>query len=293
MIATPRISEARKLLDEARAEGMRIGFVPTMGALHVGHRSLVRRAAAETDFVVVSIFVNPTQFGANEDLSTYPRTFADDLDACKDEGADLVFHPAAEEIYPEPSRTQVNIEGLTERLEGEFRPGHFAGVALVCAKLFNIVGPCTAYFGEKDAQQLRVVRRMVQDLSMPVEIVPCATVRDADGLALSSRNRYLDAGQRKRALALPQALRTVADAIRNGETDARRLEAAGREVLEAADLDAIDYLEVVDPDTLEPVERVMGTVLVLGTVRLGTTRLLDNVLVEAGAGTSGTGENDR
>lgn len=279
MIATPRIAEARKLLDEARAEGKRVGFVPTMGALHDGHRALIRRAAAETDFVVVSIFVNPTQFGANEDLSTYPRTFAADLDACKDEGAHLVFHPDVDEIYPEPSRTTVNVNGLTERLEGAFRPGHFAGVALVCAKLFNIVGPCAAYFGEKDAQQLRVVRRMVQDLSMPVEIVPCATVRDADGLALSSRNRYLTPDERTRALALPQALRTVAEAIRNGETDVRTLEAAGRDVLEAADLDAIDYLEVVDADTLEPVERVAGTVLVLGTVRLGSTRLLDNVLV--------------
>ena len=282
MIATPRIAEVRKLLDEARAEGKRVGFVPTMGALHEGHRSLIRRAAAETDFVVVSIFVNPTQFGANEDLSKYPRTFADDLDACKAEGTHLVFHPDADEIYPEPSRTQIDVEGLTERMEGEFRPGHFGGVALVCAKLFNIVGACTAYFGEKDAQQLRVVRRMVQDLSMPVEIVPCPTVRDADGLALSSRNRYLDLEQRRRALALPRALRAIADAIGNGETDARRLQAAGRDVLEAADLDAIDYLEVVNPDTLEPIERVTGTVLVLGTVRLGSTRLLDNVLVEMG-----------
>jgi pantoate--beta-alanine ligase len=282
MIATPRISEVRKLLDEARAEGKRIGFVPTMGALHEGHRSLVRRAAAETDYVVVSIFVNPTQFGANEDLSKYPRTFADDLDACKQEGAHLVFHPDADEIYPEPGRTQITVGGLTERMEGAFRPGHFAGVALVCAKLFNIVGPCMAYFGEKDAQQLRVVRRMVRDLSMPVDVISCATVRDDDGLALSSRNRYLDADQRRRALSLSQALRTIADAIRSGETDARRLEAAGREVLEAADLDAIDYLEVVDPDTLDPIERVTGTVLVCGTVRLGTTRLLDNVLVTMG-----------
>ena len=282
MIATPRIAEVRKLLDEARSEGKRVGFVPTMGALHEGHRSLIRRAAAETDHVVVSIFVNPTQFGANEDLSKYPRTFVDDLEACKAEGAHLVFHPDADEIYPEPSRTTIDVEGLTERMEGSFRPGHFGGVALVCAKLFNIVGPCTAYFGEKDAQQLRVVRRMVRDLSMPVDIVACATVRDDDGLALSSRNRYLDADQRTRALALPRALHAVAEAIRDGETDVRKLEAAGRDVLEAADLDAIDYLEVTDPDTLEPVERVTGAVLVCATVRVGTTRLLDNVLVEMG-----------
>jgi pantoate--beta-alanine ligase len=291
MIATPRIAEVRKLLDEARAEGKRIGFVPTMGALHEGHRSLVRRAAAETDFVVVSIFVNPTQFGANEDLSKYPRTFADDLDACKAEGANLVFHPDADEIYPEPSKTQINVEGLTERMEGAHRPGHFAGVALVCAKLFNIVGACTAYFGEKDAQQLRVVRRMARDLSMPVEVVGCPTIRDDDGLALSSRNRYLDPQQRERALALSRALNTIADAIHDGERDVATLHTLGREVLEAADLDAIDYLEVVDPDTLEPLERVTGTVLVLGTVRVGDTRLLDNLLVEPGVGTSEMGDN--
>ena len=280
MIATGRISEVRKLLDEARAEGKRIGFVPTMGALHDGHRSLIRRAATETDFVVVSIFVNPTQFGPSEDLSKYPRTFADDLDACKEEGAHLVFHPEPDEIYPEPSKTQVLVEDLSRSMEGRFRPGHFAGVALVCAKLFNIVGPCSAFFGEKDAQQLRVVRRMVRDLSMPVEIVSCPTICDADGLALSSRNRYLQPTDRERALALSRALSTIADAIRDGETDVRALEAAGREVLEAADLDGIDYLEVVDPDTLEHLERVTGPALVCGTVRIGTTRLLDNVLVE-------------
>jgi pantoate--beta-alanine ligase len=291
MIATPHIAEVRKLLDEARAEGKRIGFVPTMGALHEGHRSLVRRAAAETDFVVVSVFVNPTQFGADEDLSKYPRTPRHDLDACKAEGANLVFHPDADEIYPEPSKTQINVEGLTERMEGAHRPGHFGGVALVCAKLFNIVGACTAYFGEKDAQQLRVVRRMARDLSMPVDVVGCPTIRDDDGLALSSRNRYLDPQQRERALALSRALSTIADAIHAGERDVATLHTLGREVLEAADLDAIDYLEVVDPDTLEPLERVTGTVLVLGTVRVGDTRLLDNLLVEPGVGTSEMGDN--
>jgi pantoate--beta-alanine ligase len=280
MIATGRIAEVRKLVDEARAQGKRIGFVPTMGALHEGHLSLIRRAVVDTDFVVVSIFVNPTQFGPHEDLSQYPRTPRDDLDVCKEEGADLVFHPEPDEIYPEPSKTQITVETLTETMEGEFRPGHFDGVALVCAKLFNIVGPCNAYFGEKDAQQLRVVRRMARDLCMPVEVVSCPTIRDADGLALSSRNRYLAAEDRTRALALPRALRAIADAIRDGETEVRKLEAVGRDVLEAADLDGIDYLEVVDPETLNRLERVDGTVLVCGTVRIGTTRLLDNVLVE-------------
>ena len=279
MIVTPRIVEVRKLLDEARTEGKRIGFVPTMGALHEGHRSLIRRARAETDYVVVSIFVNPTQFGANEDLSKYPRTFAEDIEACNNEGSDLVFHPDAEEIYPEPSKTQVHVRELTEPMEGAARPGHFEGVALVCAKLFNIVGPCTVYFGEKDAQQLRVVARMAEDLSMPVEIVPCPTVRDADGLALSSRNKYLTAEDRTRALALIRALRTIEQQHKDGERDARKLEAAGRGVLEGAQLDGIDYLIVVDPETLQPLQTVHRAALVCGAVRIGATRLIDNVLM--------------
>jgi pantoate--beta-alanine ligase len=282
MIMTGRINEIHKLLDEARAEGKRIGFVPTMGALHEGHRSLIRRAAADTDYVVVSIFVNPTQFGPSEDLSSYPRTFADDLDACKDEGAHLVFHPDAEEMYPSEPRTEVIVAGITEPMEGVIRPGHFAGVALVCAKLFNIVGPCMAFFGEKDAQQLRVVRRMVSDLSMPVEIVPCPTVRDAEGLALSSRNAHLSAADRKRSLALIGALRAIAELVEAGERQVAKLEASGRAVLEAAGLDGIDYLEVVDPASLERLERVEGTALVCGAVRIGTTRLIDNVTITPG-----------
>ncbi len=284
MISTPRISEVRKLVDEARAEGKRIGFVPTMGALHEGHRSLIRRAAEGTDFVVVSIFVNPTQFGANEDLSAYPRTFAADLEACKDEGAHLVFNPSAGEIYPSPSKTQVIVSGITDPMEGVIRPGHFAGVALICAKLFNIIGPCTAFFGEKDAQQLRVIRRMASDLSMPVEIVACPTVRDADGLALSSRNAYLDPADRQRSLALIRSLRRIEALIRDGERIVADLEAHGLAVLEDAELDGIDYLEVVDPDSLERLERVpegKAMVLVCGAVRVGKTRLIDNVLVQA------------
>ncbi|MEX2394652.1 MAG: pantoate--beta-alanine ligase [Actinomycetota bacterium] len=283
MIATGRISEVRKLVDEARAEGKRVGFVPTMGALHEGHRSLVRRASHDTDFVVVSIFVNPTQFSPDEDLSKYPRTFADDLDACKAEGAHLVFHPDADEIYPDAALTHIHITKITEPMEGIVRPGHFAGVALVCAKLFNIVGPCNAFFGEKDAQQLRVVSRMVKDLAMPVEIVPCATVRDADGLALSSRNRYLSKHDRERSLALSRALRTISQLASDGERDVRTLEAAGRKVLGEAGLDGVDYLEVVDPETLERLETVEGTALVCGAVRVGTTRLIDNITLEMGA----------
>ena len=276
MNATGKINEARKLLDAARIEGLSVGFVPTMGALHDGHVSLVRRAREENGFVAVSIFVNPTQFGAHEDLSKYPRTFADDLDMCMTAGVDLVFHPDSDEMYPEPSKTRIVIEGLTEPMEGRFRPGHFEGVALVCAKLFDVVGPCSAYFGEKDAQQLRVVARMVRDLDMPVEVVPCPTVRDADGLALSSRNRYLSVSDRSRALSLRRALRSVEDGVANGQRESSVLLIDARQLLDA---DAVDYLEIVDPVTLQPVATVEGAVLVCGAIRLGETRLIDNVTV--------------
>lgn len=277
MIATGRITEVRKMLDEARGEGKRVGFVPTMGALHEGHRSLVRRARFETDYVLVSIFVNPAQFGPHEDLASYPRSFAEDLDACMAEGADLVFHPDAGEIYPDRPLTRVHVYDVTDPMEGEQRPGHFDGVALVCAKLFNIVGPCTAYFGEKDAQQLRVVRRMAADLSMPVEVVACPTVRDADGLALSSRNAYLSADERERALSLSRALQTMEALAATGTTDVAELETAGRAVLDAAEVDGVDYLEVVDPVTLEHLERVARDALVCCAIRIGKTRLIDNL----------------
>jgi pantoate--beta-alanine ligase len=282
MIATPRITEIRKLLAEARAEGKRIGFVPTMGALHEGHRSLIRRAVADCDYVVVSIFVNPTQFNRTDDLKAYPRTFAVDLDACKAEGASLVFHPDEAEIYPEPSKTSIALPSLSSQMEGAFRPGHFDGVALVCTKLFNIIGPCVAYFGEKDAQQLRVIKRMVSDLTLPIDVVGCSTVRDADGLALSSRNVHLKADDRARSLALVRSLREISSLIAQGERDVAVLEAAGRAVLEGAGLDGIDYLDVVDPDTLDHLTVVGEAALVCGAVRVGTTRLIDNVLVTTG-----------
>jgi pantoate--beta-alanine ligase len=277
MIATGKISEARKLVDAARTDGLRVGFVPTMGALHEGHRSLIRHAKGETGYVVVSIFVNPTQFDAAEDLARYPRTFAADLEACAAEGVDLVFHPDAEEIYPRSPSTKVSVGGLTESLEGAHRPGHFDGVTLVCAKLFNIIGPCTAYFGCKDAQQLSVVRRMVVDLDGPVEIVGCPTVRDADGLALSSRNVHLTSEERARALALPRALAAVAGKVNRGETDVSALIASGRVILDV--VDEVDYIEVVHPETFEPLERVDGPALVCAAVRVGDTRLIDNVMV--------------
>jgi pantoate--beta-alanine ligase len=283
MNATGRITEARKLLAEARSEGKRIGFVPTMGALHAGHRSLVRRAVADCDYVVVSVFVNPTQFNQADDLAAYPRTFSADLDICKAEGASLVFHPDETEIYPQPSKTSVAVRELSLEMEGAFRPGHFDGVALVCAKLFNIVGPCVAYFGEKDAQQLRVVKRMAFDLSLPVEVVGCPTVRDADGLALSSRNVHLKPEDRTRSLALIRSLREIEAVIGSGERDVAVLESAGRAVLEGAGLDGIDYLDVVDPDSLEHLTVVGETALVCGAIRVGATRLIDNVLVTTGS----------
>lgn len=280
MIATGKINEARKQIEAARNDGKRVGFVPTMGALHEGHRSLIRRARAETGYVVVSIFVNPTQFDAATDLSNYPRTFAQDLEACAAEGADLVFHPEPDEVYPTAPSTTIVVAGLTEPMEGAARPGHFGGVALVCAKLFNIIGPCTAYFGEKDAQQLRVVRRMALDLDMPVEVVGCPTVRDEDGLALSSRNVHLSPVDRERALALPRALQALSRQASLGNRDVFVLLQQARAQLESAGLDAIDYLEIVDERTLERVERIDGLpALVCGAVRVGETRLIDNMLV--------------
>ncbi|MGH2758747.1 MAG: pantoate--beta-alanine ligase [Actinomycetota bacterium] len=279
MIATGRITEVRKILEVERSDGKRVGFVPTMGALHEGHRSLIRRARAESDFVVVSIYVNPTQFNRSADLHAYPRSFADDLEACAAEGADLVFHPDDDEMYPRRSLTTVTVREITDPMEGASRPGHFAGVGLVCTKLFNIVGPCTAYFGEKDAQQLRVVRRITLDLDQPVEIIACPTVRDEDGLALSSRNARLRSEDRSRALALPRALRAIGERVGNGERDVATLEAAGRAVLERSELDGIDYLEIVDADTLEHLETVKGTALVCGAVHVGDVRLIDNMLV--------------
>jgi pantoate--beta-alanine ligase len=266
VITTPLRAELRKICDAERANGLRVGFVPTMGALHEGHRSLIRRARAENTFVVVSIFVNPTQFGPHEDLAAYPRTLDADLRACEDEGVDLVFHPDADEVYTGEPKTTIHVAELTDTMEGAHRPGHFEGVALVCTKLFNMVGTCEAYFGQKDAQQLRVIRQVVADLDLPVDVVSCETIRDADGLALSSRNAYLSAQERARALALPRALRAIAD---GASLDDARAMLTGVEV---------EYLDTVDPDTLDP---TTGTpALVCGAIRVGSTRLIDNVTIK-------------
>jgi pantoate--beta-alanine ligase len=252
-------------------EGHSIGLVPTMGALHAGHLSLVDRARQENDRVVVSVFVNPIQFGPNEDLARYPRSPERDAEHLGRGGVDAVYRPSSEAMYPPSSSTRVKVSGLSDILEGAARPGHFEGVATVVTKLFGATEPDRAYFGQKDAQQLAVVRRLAADLDMGVEIRACPTVREADGLALSSRNTYLEADERRAATGLSAALRTAADAYGSGERDATRLRQRLLEMLEAEPLARVDYAEVVDPHTFN----VPGTLAVLA-VWIGKTRLIDN-----------------
>jgi pantoate--beta-alanine ligase len=259
-----------------------VGFVPTMGYLHEGHLSLVRRARAECHHVVVSIFVNPTQFGPGEDYQRYPRDEARDLAMLEAEGVDVAFLPSADEMYPPGFCTWVEVQGpLTERLEGASRPGHFRGVATVVLKLFNLVQPHRAYFGEKDAQQLRVIRRMVADLNLPVEIVPCPTVREPDGLAMSSRNVYLSPEERQQALALSRALELARRLVREeGLRDAAELRQRLESFLRCSPGVELDYVSVAHPETLAELERIEGPALVLLAARVGPARLIDNALIE-------------
>ncbi|MFA6134751.1 MAG: pantoate--beta-alanine ligase [Phycisphaerae bacterium] len=281
MIVARTINEIRQSVGAARAQGKTVGLVPTMGALHAGHVSLIRAAKAAGDFVVVSIFVNPTQFGPNEDYAKYPRTEQADLEACRAAGADAVFIPSVEEMYPIASQTEVTVKGIAAVLCGASRPGHFAGVATVVAKLFNIVAPDRAFFGAKDFQQTIVVRRMVADLNFPVQIVVCPTVREADGLAMSSRNRYLNASQRQQAPALYGALKLAGEMIRRGGVASQAVLAAMREHLAGrAPEGVIDYLAIVDPQDLTDVAIAERPVLVAMAVKFGPTRLIDNALVE-------------
>jgi pantoate--beta-alanine ligase len=277
MLHVETIAELRAACDGARAGGATVGLVPTMGYLHEGHRSLIRAARRDCDFVAVTIFVNPLQFGAGEDLDRYPRDLEGDLATSAQEGADLVFAPGIEEMYPRPLRTTVHVEGLTRELCGRARPTHFDGVTTVVTKLFSIVGPARAYFGRKDAQQLAVVTRMASDLDLPVEVVGCPLVREPDGLALSSRNAYLDAEQRRAATVLYRALRSAADAVRAGERDARRLAGAIRGIVAAEPAVTLEYVEVVDVAELEPISRLDGEVLIALAAHVGSTRLIDNI----------------
>jgi pantoate--beta-alanine ligase len=275
------IKSVRAAIRAARKAGRTIGLVPTMGALHRGHVSLIERSAKHSDFVVVSIFVNPTQFGPKEDLAKYPRPLREDLRICEDNGVNVVFVPDAKEMYREEELTWVSVDKISEPLCGCFRPGHFRGVATICAKLFNIVQPDIAYFGQKDAQQLAVIRRMVVDLNFSLKIVGCPTVRETDGLALSSRNVYLSPRQRKDATCIYRSLKIAREMIEAGRTNPKTIATKIRKIITAAEsLSSIDYISIVDAETFQDVSWVTGRVLIAIAARFGSTRLIDNLTVD-------------
>ena len=276
------IETVREVREQVRAwhrEGLAVGLVPTMGYLHEGHKSLIDKAVAENDRVVVSVFVNPMQFGPAEDLESYPRDMERDAALCREAGASLVFHPQPEEMYPKDFSSYVDMNTLTGGLCGKSRPIHFRGVCTVVAKLFHIAEPDRAYFGQKDAQQLAVIRHMVNDLSFGIEIVGCPIVREDDGLAKSSRNTYLNQEERKAALVLSQSLKKAAESVENGEKNAEALAEEIRNVIQAEPLARIDYVEVVDWNTLEPVAEIQKPTLVAIAVYIGKTRLIDNFII--------------
>jgi pantoate--beta-alanine ligase len=284
MITAKTIAETRRHVRAARTAGRSVGFVPTMGALHRAHWALVDAARQRCDYVVVSIFVNPTQFAPGEDFERYPRRLEDDLRGCAEHRVDLVFVPDVAAMYRDDALTRVAVRELTEPLCGRFRPGHFDGVTTVVAKLFNIVAPDSAFFGEKDYQQLLVIRRMARDLDLPVEIVACPTVREEDGLACSSRNAYLSSTHRAQAASLYRALQEVAQAVRRGQTDvAALIESMRRTILEAGPAE-IDYISIVDPESLRDVAVVDRPVRICLAVRIGGCRLIDNLSVDPAAG---------
>jgi pantoate--beta-alanine ligase len=273
------IDEMRAARLAARGEGKTVGLVPTMGALHEGHLSLVRMAKAQCDLVVVSIFVNPLQFAPNEDLAKYPRNFDRDHDLLEREDVDFIFAPSVEEMYPPGAVTYVTVEGLSDKLCGRSRPGHFRGVTTVVSKLFHIAEPDRAFFGQKDAAQSAIIRRMVRDLNMPVQVVIGAIVREPDGLAMSSRNAYLDAPQRKSALVLSRSLKALQERFNQGERNVQTLIGAGKREFEKDSSVRLDYLQIVDPDTLDPVDDISRGVLVAVAAFVGKTRLVDNVVL--------------
>lgn len=270
------IRELREYIRAWRKEGYDIGLVPTMGYLHEGHKSLIDRASSENNKVVVSIFINPTQFGPNEDLNKYPKDIERDSKICEIAGADLIFNPLPEEMYVENSSTYVNVEGLTEGLCGDKRPVHFRGVCTVVSKLFNIVNPTRAYFGEKDAQQLAVIKRMVLDLNFDIEIIGCPIIREEDGLAKSSRNTYLSEEERKAALVLNRSLLKAKNALKEGIKDSDKLIEIISEEINKEPLARIDYVEIVDSITLKPVQHIESSILIAIAVYIGKTRLIDN-----------------
>ena len=273
------VARVRAWREDRRRAGERVGFVPTMGALHAGHARLIETARQRGDHVIVSIFVNPLQFDRKDDLDKYPRTLEADVRLCSDLGVEMVFAPSVDEMYPVEPLCTVDVKRITDRLCGAFRPGHFNGVATVVAKLFGIVQADLAYFGEKDAQQLAVIRRLVTDVNMPTGIVGVATVREPDGLALSSRNVRLDPTERSKAIALYRALSEAARAIADGERDAREVERRAAAVIPSDASLRLEYLEIVDPVELQRVETIAGTVLVAGALWVGNTRLIDNLTI--------------
>ncbi len=280
MRAVATSAELRASVGAARQAGAAVGFVPTMGALHAGHRSLLAAARRETGFVVASIFVNPLQFGANEDLASYPRDLAGDLDVMEREGVDLVFTPELAEMWPRPPVVRVSTGSFSTRLEGALRPGHLDGVATVVARLLNLVGPCRAYFGRKDAQQLAMVRRMVVDLAFPHEIIACPTIREPDGLALSSRNAYLSLQERQSATALYRGLRAGLDAWLAGEREPAKIEGAAVAVLDSTPGIDTQYVALVEPESFEPSRTAESGHVLAVAARVGPARLIDNLILE-------------
>lgn len=283
------VASLRERLREHQRQGRTIGFVPTMGALHAGHRQLMETARDECDVLVVSIFVNPLQFDRPDDLARYPRTFETDRALCESAGVDIIFAPTVEELYPEEQKTFVDVPDLTGNLCGAFRPGHFRGVATVVLKLFGIVQPDRAYFGQKDAQQLAVIARMVRDLNVPVTIVPIPTVREPDGLALSSRNKHLSTDERQIAPAIYRALSLAGAQIAAGERSPATLRENGLLLLQQYPELRVEYLELVHPETLQPVVEITGRVLIAIAAWIGSTRLIDNILVASGNTPEATG----
>jgi pantoate--beta-alanine ligase len=274
------VAGVRAAVARARGRNLSIGLVPTMGAMHAGHASLMRAARSQSGFVVVSIFVNPTQFGPTEDYQRYPRRWDEDLRLCEREQADLIFAPQPAVMYPAGFRTFVEVTDLQDVLCGGSRPGHFRGVATVVLKLFHIVQPDTAYFGQKDAQQVRIIQQMIDDLHVPVNLQVCPIVREADGLALSSRNKYLDADQRRQARVLHQALERARRQIERGERDPATLQAGMTALINETPGAALDYAAVVDAETLRPLPSLRGQVLLALAVKFGITRLIDNILIQ-------------
>jgi len=268
------VREIREIVTEERRAGKNVGFVPTMGYFHEGHLSLIKRAKSENEFVIVSIFVNPTQFGIGEDYEAYPRDLEKDSKLAESAGANVIFHPSVQEIYPQGYKTFVEVEGITSRLCGTSRPGHFRGVTTVVMK------PDRVYFGRKDAQQIAVIQQMVKDLNVDIEIIPCPIIREADGLAMSSRNTYLNEEERKAALVLSQSLFQIEVLIGNGERDAKKVKKLITDIINGEPKAHIDYAEVVDSLTLEEIETIRGDILIALAVKIGKTRLIDNIRLE-------------